>query len=165
MNIIQQFKQISVKDGHLKASYEEHNPVLDDTHLITYENQAGIHPDLSGSLQRLAVHVRLIAGLQETQPVYVSGYYRQNAGNAQLLTIYARFGGENDEKRHPADLAARLYIGRDEYAATEQLLTALSRCEREAIAYIIEGKTFGNDTAVAIEEDDLWMFAKPIAEC
>ena len=54
---------------------------------------------------------------------------------------------------------------RDEYAATEQLLTALSRCEREAIAYIIEGKTFGNDTAVAIEEDDLWMFAKPIAEC
>ena len=102
MNIIQQFKQISVKDGHLKASYEEHNPVLDDTHLITYENQAGIHPDLSGSLQRLAVHVRLIAGLPETQPVY---------------------------------------------------------------AYIIEGKTFGNDTAVAIEEDDLWMFAKPIAEC
>lgn len=165
MNVIQQFKQISVKDGHLKASYEEHNPALDDTHLITYENQAGIHPDLAVSLQRLAVHVRLIAGLPEAHPVNVSGYYRQNAGNTQLLTIYARFGEDEGENKHPADLAARLYIGHDEYAATEQLLTDLSRCEREAVAYIVEGKTFGNDTAVTIEENDLWMFSQPVARC
>lgn len=165
MNIIQQFKQISIKDGHLKASYEEHNPVLDDTHLIIYENQTGIHPDLGHALQALALHVRQIASLPPKQTLDVSGYYRQNAGNAQLLTIYARFGDDNGGDRHPADLATRLYIGRDEYAATEQLLADLSRCEREAIAYITGGKTFGNDIAVAIEESDMWMFPKPVAEC
>jgi len=165
MNIFQQFKQISIKDGHLKASYEEHNPVLDDTHLIIYENQTGIHPDLTHALQALATHVKQIAGLPPKQALNVSGYYRQNAGNAQLLTIYARFGDGNGDNRHSADLATRLYIGRDEYSETEQLLTDLSRCEREAIAYIVKGKTFGNDIAVAIEESDMRMFPKLVAEC
>ena len=133
--------------------------------LIIYENQTGIHPDLTHALQALATHVKQIAGLPAKQALNVSGYYRQNAGNAQLLTIYAWFGDGNGDNRHSADLATRLYIGRDEYAETEQLLTDLSRCEREAIAYIVKGKTFGNDIAVAIEESDMWMFPKPVAEC
>lgn len=166
MNIIREFKQISVKDGHLRASYEEHNPSLDDTHLIIYENQAGIHPDLSAALQHLAVHVRQIVGLSAEQPVFINGYYRQNAGNTQLLTIYARFGGPDEEgRRNPSNLSARLYIGRDEYAATEQLLTVLSGCEREAVAYIMDGKTFANDVPLTVDDADLFMFTKPIAEC
>ena len=63
MTKIRDFKIISLKDGHLKARFEEYDQNQDDNAEITYKNERGIHPDLSEAMQGLAPHVLRLLGL------------------------------------------------------------------------------------------------------
>ena len=86
----------------------------------------------------------------EPDRIRITGYQRQNMGDAQLVTIYAAV-----EACGAANLAARIYIGRDEYDDIDLLLEALSRCEREVFLYIEKGKTFEGEKRVELDDDDL----------
>ena len=87
------FSFISVKDSFFKARYEVLDESTGDNHVITYENKAPVHPSLSEALQRMAYHVVNFTGLVAVDDNFqITGYQRQNCGDAQLLTIYARVG-------------------------------------------------------------------------
>ena len=162
---ITNFKQISIKDGQLKACFEQADLSLNDSHLITYQNTQGVHEDLTAAMQELAFHVKCWLDLPQLLRVTIIGFYKQNSGNAQLLTVYARLG--DDEAGNPGmgSLAVRHYLGRDEYAETERLMQALAVCEREATAYMERGKTFANHDEVQIHADDLILFHSNVASC
>lgn len=151
---MKEFRLISVKDNSLKARYEESVEATGDVHVITYENATPVHDDLQEAMRRLAVHVREMGGFCPESPIMVTGYQRQNVGNTQLLTIYARF-----EASGSANVAVRIYLGRDDYGYVDMLLEDLSRCEREATLYIEKGKTFEGDTPVTIDEADKKLMA------
>ena len=55
-----------------------------------------------------------------------------------------------DDNTCPVNLAARLHLGRDEYAWIDRLLEDLSLCEREALLYITQGKRLGMERFVEI---------------
>ena len=76
------------------------------------------------------------------------GFYRQPSGDSELLTIYAV--NRADDNTCPVNLAARLHLGRDEYAWIDRLLEDLSLCEREALLYITQGKRLGMERFVEI---------------
>ena len=63
-------------------------------------------------------------------------------------TIYAV--NRADDNTCPVNLAARLHLGRDEYAWIDRLLEDLSLCEREALLYITQGKRLGMERFVEI---------------
>lgn len=82
------FSFISVKDSFFKARYEVLDESTGDNHVITYENKAPVHPSLSEALQRMAYHVVNFTGLVAVDDNFqITGYQRQNCGDAQLLTI------------------------------------------------------------------------------
>lgn len=163
MEKIRDFKIISLKDGHLKTRYEEYDQNQDDNVEITYRNERGIHPDLSVAMQGLAAHVRRLLGLPDGLGLYVIGFYKQNVGNSRLVTIYSRLGATDERDKGIASLAARLYLGRDDYEAVEQLLEAMGECEREAILYMNDGKGFEADEAINIADEDLLELGKEVA--
>ena len=142
---------VSIKENRLKTRYEESFFATGDTHVVTYENATPIHDDLAAAVQRLSDHVLKICGIAaEPGHIRVTGYQRQNIGDAQLVTIYAGM-----EACGGANLAARIYIGRDEYDDIDLLLEALSRCEREVFLYIEKGKTFEGEKPIGLDNDDL----------
>ena len=158
------FKQISIKDGSLKTCYEASNPNLDECHTITYQNNAGVHEELTAAMQGLAYHVKNLLFLPQLFSMTIIGFYKQNSGNAQLLTIYARLGNDDAGSAGQASLAVRHYLGRDEYAETDQLIQVLGICEREALAYMERGKTFTNNQ-VRIDEEDMLLLGGNIGIC
>ncbi len=120
-----------------KARYEVLDESTGDNHVITYENKAPVHPSLSEALQRMVYHVVNFTGLVAVDDNFqITGYQRQNCGDAQLLTIYAR----GNLRRVLWKCGVALHIGRDEYASIDLLLEDLSSCEREALAYIETGR-------------------------
>ena len=127
----------------------------DDNAEITYKNERGIHPDLSEAMQGLAPHVLRLLDLPDRPDFRVIGYYKQNVGDARLITIYCRLGATDERDKGIASLAARLYLGRDDYAAVQQLLEAMDACEHEVSLYINDGKGFESDEAIAITDEDL----------
>lgn len=149
--VTKEISLITIKDNRLKTRYEESVFATGDTHVVTYENATPVHDDLAAAVQRLSDHVLKISGITaESNPVRVTGYQRQNIGDTQLVTIYASLEAEGT-----ANVAARIYIGRDEYEDIDLLLEALSRCEREVFLYIEKGKTFEGETRVALDNEDL----------
>ena len=162
--LITNFKQISIKDGQLKASFEQADSSRDDSHLITYQNTSGVHEDLTAAMQGLAYHVKNLLFLPQLFSMTIIGFYKQNSGNAQLLTIYARLGNDDAGSAGQASLAVRHYLGRDEYAETDQLIQVLGICEREALAYMERGKTFTNNQ-VRIDEEDMLLLGGNIGIC
>ncbi len=163
MTKIRDFKIISLKDGHLKARFEEYDQNQDDNAEITYKNERGIHPDLSEAMQGLAPHVLRLLGLPDMLNFRVIGYYKQNVGDSQLITIYCRLGATDERDKGIASLAARLYLGRDDYAAVQQLLEAMDACEHEVSLYINDGKGFESDEAIAITDEDLAALNEEVA--
>lgn len=154
--ITKEISLVSIKDNRLKTRYEEAVFATGDTHIVTYENATPIHEDLANAVQRLSRHVLKISGITaEPDRVRITGYQRQNIGDAQLVTIYAGM-----EARGAANLAARIYIGRDEYEDIDLLLEALSRCEREVLLYVEKGKTFEGEKRVALDDEDLELLGK-----
>ena len=147
------FSFISVKDSFFKARYEVLDESTGDNHVITYENKAPVHPSLSEALQRMAYHVVNFTGLVAVDDNFqITGYQRQNCGDAQLLTIYARVGTSEE---FCGNVVSRFHIGRDEYASIDLLLEDLSSCEREALAYIETGKRLEHDVFIRLDNDDL----------
>ena len=146
------FSLISIKDEKFKARYEVLDESTGDNHVITYENSYPPHQDLCESLQRLEYHLVNFMGIAGDH-FHITGYQRQNSGNTQLLTIYARV--ENYLKDLRGNVTGRMYIGRDEYASIDRLLEDLSACEREALAYIEMGKRLEHDTFIRLDENDL----------
>ena len=117
------FSFISVKDSFFKARYEVLDESTGDNHVITYENKAPVHPSLSEALQRMAYHVVNFTGLVAVDDNFqITGYQRQNCGDAQLLTIYARVGTSEE---FCGNVVSRFHIGRDEYASIDLLLEDL----------------------------------------
>lgn len=162
MNIIRDFNLITIKDGNLKTSYEEHNQNTNSANLITIENKDGIHADLDAALQRLAVHIKQLLNMPLVIEMTVTGYYKQNSGNAQLITFFSKLGSEGK-----ANLSSRFLLGKDKYPYLEELLKALSVCEREA-ELCIQGKAFNTDRPVVVDDIDLILMQKPkqvIAQC
>lgn len=148
------FSLISVKDGNFKARYEAFTESTGDNRVITYENTAPVHSDLTEALQRLVYHmVNFMAMTTNSDNLLITGLQRQNCGNAQLLTIYAR--KENQLHECCGNIVSRFYIGRDEYPSIDLLLEDLSACEREALAYIENGKRLEHDTFIRLDENDL----------
>lgn len=147
------FSLISIKDSNFKARYEVFIESTGDSHLITYENSDQVHNDLYKSIQRLVYHVANFTGIVEVGDDFqITGYQRQNVGNAQLLTIYARL---ETFEGFRGNVVSRFYIGRDEYGSIDLLLEDLSRCEREALAYIEAGKRMEHDVFINLDEEDL----------
>lgn len=145
------FSLISIKDNHFKARFEAFTENTGDTRVVTYENESPIHSDMNEAMQRLAYHVVNLSGLVAMDDsIVITGYQRQNCGNAQLLTIYARLENCNVTC---GNLVARVYLGRDEYSSIDLLLEDLSACEREAVAYIETGKRFEHDAFIVIDND------------
>lgn len=154
--ISKEINLISIKDNQLKIRYEESVFASADTHLITYQNTAPVHPDLNAAMQLLSVHVSRICGfIASYEEITVTGYQRQNMGDVQLLTIYAHLEADGT-----ASLAARLYLGRDEYDDIDLLLEALSCCEREAFLYVEKGKTFNGEKRLTLDDEDLKLMDK-----
>ncbi|RHJ81890.1 hypothetical protein [Parabacteroides sp. AM08-6] len=162
--ITKSFELISIKNNHLKTRYEENVFATNDTHVITYENTAPIHPDLFNSMQRLTTHVAAITGMMIFDDnIRVGGFQRQNIGDAQLVTIYAyiilsaanRKKAEDTEPKTTGNMAVRLYIGRDEYPDIDLLLEDLSQCEREANLYISQGKSFAQEKSIKLDNEDM----------
>ena len=148
------FSLISVKDGKFKARYEVYTESTGDNRVITYENTDPVHNDLIEALQRLAYHmVNFVEVAANSDSLLITGFQRQNCGNAQLLTIYARM--ENHLHELCGNIVSRFYIGRDEYPSIDLLLEDLSACEREALAYIETGKRLEHDTFIRLDESDL----------
>ena len=148
------FSLISVKDGNFKARYEAFTESTGDNRVSTYENTAPVHNDLIEPLQRLVYHlVHFMEMAADSDSLHITGFQRQNSGNAQLLTIYARM----EDHRHDlcGNIVSRFYIGRDEYPSIDLLLEDLSACEREALAYIENGKRLEHDTFIRLDENDL----------
>lgn len=145
------FSLISIKDEHFKARYEVYNENTGDNHVITYENTVPVHHDLYEAMQRLVYHVSNFTGVVAS--LNITGYLRQNCGNAQLLTIYARV--ENYIGDQCGNLAGRFYLGRDEYASIDLLLEDLSACEREALSYIEKGKRIEHDAFIYLDDNEL----------
>lgn len=149
--VTKEISLVSIKDNRLKTRYEAAVFTTGDTHVVTYENATPVHSDLATAVQRLSDHVLKISGITaEPDRIHITGYQRQNMGDAQLVTIYAAV-----EACGAANLAARIYIGRDEYDDIDLLLEALSRCEREVFLYIEKGKTFEGEKRVELDDDDL----------
>ena len=147
---------VSIKDNHWKTRYEAAVFTTGDTHVVTYENATPVHSDLAAAVQRLSDHVLKISGITaKPDHIHITGYQRQNMGDAQLVTIYAAV-----EACGAANLAARIYIGRDEYDDIDLLLEVLSRCEREVFLYIEKGKTFEGEKRVELDDDDLDLIEK-----
>lgn len=153
--VTKEISLVSIKDNRLKTRYEESFFTTGDTHIVTYENATPIHSDLADALQGLSPHVLKISGIEaKPEQIRITGYQRQNIGDAQLVTIYA-----NMEACGTANLAARIYIGRDEYADIDLLLEAFSRCEREVFLYIEKGKTFEGER-VELSDEELELIGK-----
>lgn len=149
LNTQKTFSLISIKDNNFKARYEAFTENTGDVRVVTYENESPVHGDLYEAMQRLTYHVVNLTGLiVMDDAIVISGYQRQNSGNAQLLTIYAHL--DKDSARC-GNLVTRFYIGRDEYASIDLLLEDLSACEREALAYIETGKRFEHDAFIVID--------------
>jgi hypothetical protein len=147
------FSFLSIKDGKFKARYEAFTEATGDNRVITYENDAPVHPDLGEGMQRMTYHVVNLTGLMALDDdIHITGFQRQNCGDAQLLTIYARLEKDN---MTCGNVAARFYIGRDEYPSIDLLLEDLSACEREALAYIEAGKRLEHDAFISLDDDDL----------
>lgn len=147
------FSLISIKDEKFKARYEVLDESTGDNHVITYENSYPVHPDQYEALQRMAYHAVNFTGLMAMDDNFlITGYQRQNCGNAQLLTIYARV---ETSEGFRGNVVARFHIGRDEYASIDLLLEDLSACEREALAYIEKGKRLEHDTFIRLDENEL----------
>lgn len=145
------FSLISIKDNHFKARFEAFTEATGDTRVVTYENESPVHDDMNNTMQRLAYHVVNLSGLVVMDDsIVITGFQRQNCGNAQLLTIYARLENCNVIC---GNLVARVYIGRDEYSSIDLLLEDLSACEREAIAYIETGKRYEHNAFIVIDND------------
>lgn len=146
---------LSVKDGFLKARYEVFNENTGDNHVVTYENGYPVHPDFNEALQRMGYHLVKITGLEATgSELIITGYQRQNCGDTQLLTVYARLDNHLSACNN---IVARFCIGRDEYDSLDLLLEDLSACEREAMAYIETGKRFGQGAFIDIDDTDLYI--------
>lgn len=154
--ILREFKQVSIKQNCLRVVYDTYVTSSGDTFTIAYRNATPIHPDLDRAMQRLSVHVGKIIG-QDTPPgsLRITGFLRQNSGDAQLLTIYTENLPVQHGRRPVANSAVRLYIGRDEYDAIDLLLEDLACCEREALQYIDNGKTYEYEQALHFTDDDL----------
>lgn len=147
------FSFLSIKDGKFKARYEAFTEATGDNRVITYENDAPAHPDLGEGMQRMAYHVVNLTGLVAVDDdICITGFQRQNCGDAQLLTIYARLG---KQESHCGNIVTRFYIGRDEYPSIDLLLEDLSACEREALAYIEAGKRLEHDAFISLDDNDL----------
>lgn len=154
--VTKEISLVSIKDNRLKTRYEESFFTTGDTHIVTYENATPIHSDLADALQGLSPHILKISGIEaKPEQIRITGYQRQNIGDAQLVTIYA-----NMEACGTANLAARIYIGRDEYADIDLLLDAFSRCEREVFLYIERGKTFEGEIRVELSDEELELIGK-----
>lgn len=90
------FSFLSIKDGKFKARYEAFTEATGDSRVITYENDAPVHPDLGEGMQRMTYHVVNLTGLMALDDdIHITGFQRQNCGDAQLLTIYARLEKDN----------------------------------------------------------------------
>lgn len=139
---------VNIKDGHLKATIEYYNPANGDAYETHYANECPPHDDLREAIERLEFHVSKICGTH-LPGLRVEGYYRQPSGDAELLTIYA--ASRDDERACPVNLAARLHLGKDEYAWIDRLLEDLAAAEREALKYIEEGKRMGMAAFVTLE--------------
>lgn len=151
------FSLISLKDGKFKARYEVFTESTGDNRVITYENTDPAHNDLVEAMQRLAYHmVNFVEVAANSDSLLITGFQRQNCGNAQLLTIYARM--ENQLHNLCGNIVSRFYIGRDEYPSIDLLLEDLSACEREALAYIETGKRLDHDAFICLDDNDLSLF-------
>ena len=147
------FSFLSIKDGKFKARYEAFTEDTGDNRVITYENEDAVHSDLTEAMQRLAYHTVNFTGLVAIDDrLIITGYQRQNCGDAQLLTIYARLEYGNATC---GNVSARFYIGRDEYPSIDLLLEDLSACEREALAYIETGKRMEHDAFIRLDDNDV----------
>lgn len=152
-NTLKTFSLISIKDNFIKTHYEVYDETTGDNHLITYINTAPVHEDLFEAMQRLGYHLLNFTGLALLDDnLLITGYQRQNCGNAQLLTIYARVGFSENVA---GNVVSRFYIGRDEYPSIDLLLEDLSACEREALAYIEAGKRMEHNVFIRLDDDDL----------
>lgn len=148
---VRTFSFLSIKDGKFKTRYEAFTEATGDNRVITYENDAPVHSDLDESMQRMAYHVVNLTGLVIIDDgIRITGFQRQNCGDAQLLTIYARLGNQD---AHCGNIITRFYIGRDEYPSIDLLLEDLSACEREALAYIETGKRMEHDAFISLDND------------
>ena len=153
--VTKEISLVSIKDNRLKTRYEEAFFASGDTHIVTYENATPIHGDLVAAVQCLSEHALKICGITaESDRIHITGYQRQNIGDTQLVTIYATV-----EACGVANLAARIYIGRNEYTDIDLLLAALSRCEREVFLYI-GGKTFDCEKRIELDNEDLALIGK-----
>lgn len=112
-HLLVSFSFLSIKDGKFKARYEAFTEATGDSRVITYENDAPVHPDLGEGMQRMTYHVVNLTGLmaQIDDDIHITGFQRQNCGDAQLLTIYARLEKDN---MTCGNVVAR-FISRDEY--------------------------------------------------
>lgn len=152
-NTLRTFSFLSIKDGKFKARYEAFTEATGDNRVITYENEDAVHSDLTEAMQRMAYHTVNFTGLVAIDDRFIiTGFQRQNCGDAQLLTIYARLEKDN---MTCGNVAARFYIGRDEYPSIDLLLEDLSACEREALAYIEAGKRLEHDAFISLDDNDL----------
>ena len=151
------FSLISLKDGKFKARYEVFTESTGDNRVITYENTDPAHNDLVEAMQRLAYHmVNFVEVAANSDSLLITGFQRQNCGNAQLLTIYARM--ENQLHNLCGNIVSRFYIWLDEYPSIDLLLEDLSACEREALAYIETGKRLDHDAFICLDDNDLSLF-------
>ena len=94
MNTIKEYRLLTIKEGNLKTSYEEHNQNSGRTSLITIENRDGVHADLEAALQRLAIHMKQMLNIPAVVDLTLSGSYKQPSGNAMLITFYAKLDNE-----------------------------------------------------------------------
>jgi len=154
--ILREFKQVSIKQNCLRVVYDTYVTATGESFTISYRNQTPIHPDLDRAMQRLVSHVSKIIGLYTPATgMRITGFMRQNSGDAQLLTIYTESLSTQPGRRPVGNSAVRLYIGRDEYDEIDLLLEDLAGCEREALLYIDNGKTYEYEQALHFSDEDL----------
>lgn len=119
MSNIKQIKQVSIKDNKLKATIEVYDERTADSYQTSYQNECPIHEEFTLAMANLNFHVEKICGTC-FPGLRAEGFYRQPSGDSELLTIYAV--NRADDNTRPVNLAARLHLGRDEYAWIDRLL-------------------------------------------